>query len=424
MNFIDTYFTGKERPALFYYGWMVVLVSFVCHMFIFGIPTVMLPLLYGPMSDQFGWSRSDVTILASTKFLSGAIAAFFVGQFIQRFGTKLTTLITSIIVGLTMISFIFITELWHLVVIGAFLGLGSISLVITVKVIVSRWFHGRIGLALGFALLGTSAAGATLTFVMEPLLIKYGWRITVAILSAGIWFFALPLFLFIARESPDDIGVKTEGIKNITNDKNLPAEFLNFAKAVKGKTFIAIGIGVFLIGFVDQGMLQHTVEYIDKDVGLGRDTARWAFSLIMTISILGKVCFGWLFDKIAVKGVMICYLSIGLGVIFAFPVGGIETLIAFCVARGISHGGTVVDVPYLCRQAFGPAILPRTVGTMTMILSAGFAAGPYVTGMMYDHSGNYDSAFYLLIALSLAATVSLFFVRTTYRDWLQKQGEY
>lgn len=423
MNFIDTYFTGKTRPALFYYGWMVVFASFICHMFIFGVPTVMLPLLYGPMSEEFGWSRSDVTILASAKFISGAIAAFFAGQFIQRFGARVTTLITSLIVGLTMICFIFITELWHLAVIGAFLGIGSISLVITVKVIVSRWFHGRIGLALGLALLGTSAAGSTLTFVLEPLLIEYGWRTAVAILSAGIWFFALPFFLFIARERPEDIGVKTEGIKSSskTHEENLPAQFLDFAATVKGKTFIAMSVGVFLIGFVDQGMLQHTVEFIDKDAGLGRELARWTFSTIMLISILGKVCFGWIFDKIAIKGVMLCYLTIGLGVILAFPVGGMETLIVFCIARGISHGGTIVDVPYMCRQAFGPAILPRTVGTMTMILSAGFAAGPYVMGSMYEQSGSYDNAFYLCILLSLVATASLLFVRPVYREWLQKQ---
>tara|TARA_R110002096_G_scaffold426421_1_gene636189 strand:+ start:81459 stop:82652 length:1194 start_codon:yes stop_codon:yes gene_type:complete len=392
-------------------------------MFIFGVPTVMLPLLYGPMNEEFGWSRSDVTILASAKFISGAIAAFFAGQFIQRFGARVTTLITSLIVGLTMICFVFITELWHLAVIGSFLGLGSISLVITVKVIVSRWFHGRIGLALGLALLGTSAAGSTLTFVLEPLLIEYGWRTAVAILSASIWFFALPFFLFIARERPEDIGIKTEGIKsdNKTHEESLPAQFLDFAATVKGKTFIAMSVGVFLIGFVDQGMLQHTVEYIDKDAGLGRELARWTFSTIMLISILGKVCFGWVFDKIAIKGVMICYLTIGLGVILAFPVGGMETLLVFCIARGISHGGTIVDVPYMCRQAFGPEILPRTVGTMTMILSAGFAAGPYVMGALYERSGSYDSAFYLCIALSLVATASLIFVRPAYREWLNEQ---
>jgi MFS family permease len=337
MNFIDIYFTGKTRPALFYYGWMVVFASFICHMFIFGVPTVMLPLLYGPMSEEFGWSRSDVTILASTKFISGAIAAFFAGQFIQRFGARVTTLITSLVVGLTMICFIFITELWHLAVIGMFLGIGSISLVITVKVIVSRWFHGRIGLALGLALLGTSAAGSILTFVLEPLMIEYGWRTAVALLSTGIWFFALPFFLFIARERPEDINLTTEGIEpnSKTREDNLPPQFLNFSQTVKGKTFIAMGVGVFLIGFVDQGMLQHTVEFIDKDAGLGRELARWAFSTIMLISILGKICFGWIFDKIAIKGVMFCYLTIGLGVVLAFPVGGMETLIIFCIARGI-----------------------------------------------------------------------------------------
>ncbi len=43
---------------------------------------------------------------------------------------------------------------------------------------------------------------------MEPLLAEYGWRVTVAILSAGIWFIALPFFFIIAREYPEDMGLK------------------------------------------------------------------------------------------------------------------------------------------------------------------------------------------------------------------------
>ncbi|MBT5072995.1 MAG: MFS transporter [Kordiimonadaceae bacterium] len=424
MKLLEPYFTGTTKPALFYYGWMVVAASFICHMFIFGIPTVMLPLIYGPMGEQFGWSRGDVVILASAKFTAGAVAAFFVGQFIQRYGVKLTAFLSSLIVGFTMIGFLLITELWHLTVIGSLLGVGSISLVICVKVIVSRWFEGRLGLALGLALLGSAAAGSLLTFVLEPLIEGYGWRMAVAILSAGVWFIALPVFMLIAREHPEEMGLKTDGIDTDPGKikREMPDHFMDFAAIVRGKTFIAMSIGIFLIGFVDQGMLQHTVEYIDKEAGLGRDLARYGFSLVFTISIFGKIGFGWLFDKLAIKGVMICYIMIGIGVLLAFPIGGFETLLAFCVARGLSHGGTIVDVPYLARQAYGPALLPRTIGTLTMILSCGFALGPYVMGRMYDSTGSYDSAFYLCMVMAGVATVSLMFVRPAYREWLREQA--
>ncbi|MDG1707660.1 MAG: MFS transporter, partial [Emcibacteraceae bacterium] len=267
MSIIDTYFSGKDRPAPFYYGWMVVFASLICHLFIFGVPTIMLPQLYGPMTEQFGWSRGDVTVLASAKFISGAIAAFFVGQFIQKYGVRITAFLTSLLVGFSMMSFIFITEIWHLALIGTFLGIGSISLVITIKVLVSRWFQGSLGLALGLALLGTSIAGSLLTFVLEPLLIEFGWRMAVAFLSAGIWFVALPVFMFIAREYPDDMGLKTEGVSDKVKSalKDLPQNFFDFVGTVKSTTFIAMSIGVFLIGFVDQGLLQHTVEFLDKD---------------------------------------------------------------------------------------------------------------------------------------------------------------
>lgn len=423
MRIIDAYFSDKDRPAPFYYGWMIVFASLICHLFIFGVPTIMLPQIYGPMTQQFDWSRSDVTILASAKFISGAIAAFFIGEFIQKFGVRLTAFLTSFVVGLSMISFIFISEIWHLAVVGVFLGIGSLSLVITIKVLVSRWFQGSLGLALGLALLGTSIAGSTLTFILEPLLNAYGWRVAVAILSAGIWLIALPTFMIITREYPDDMGLKTEGVSDKARSaiKDLPPHFFDFAGTIKGTTFIAMSIGVFLIGFVDQGLLQHTVEFLDKDAGLGRDMARYGFSLLMTISLLGKVGFGWLFDRLAIKGVIICYLSIGLGVLLAFPVGGLETLVAFAIARGLSHGGTIVDVPYLCRQAFGPAILARTIGTMTMILSAGFAIGPYVIGYIYDYTGSYNNALYLCFVMALVAALSLKWVKPKYRNWLKEQ---
>lgn len=423
MGLIENHFSGKERPALFYYGWVVVFVSFLCHMFIFAVPTLMLPQLYGPMIEQTGWSRSDVVLLASAKFTSGAIAAYFTGQFIQRFGTRVTTVIAALITGLAMISFLFITEIWHLIVIGALLGVGSLSLVINIKVLVSRWFQGNLGLALGFALLGTAGVGASLTFVLEPLINAFGWRMSVAILSTGIWFIALPAFLLVVRERPQDIGLKTEGIEIDANsaENRLPDRFKEFVGALKTRTFVAMSVGVFLIGFVDQTMIQLTIEYLDKDVGLGRDDARYAYTAIMTIGLLGKVGFGWLFDRLAVNGVIICYITMGLGVALAFPIGGLETLIAFCVVRGISHGGTIVDVPYLCRQAFGPAILARTIGTMTMVLSAGFALGPYLVGRMYEADGNYYNAFIMCIAFSLIAALSLKWVTLDYKNWLENQ---
>ena len=230
MRVIDTYFSNKDRPAPFYYGWMIVFASLICHLFIFGVPTIMLPQIYGPMTQQFDWSRSDVTILASAKFISGAIAAFFIGEFIQKFGVRLTAFLTSFVVGISLMSFIFISEIWHLAVVGVFLGIGSLSLVITIKVLVSRWFQGSLGLALGLALMGTSIAGSTLTFVLEPLLDAYGWRVAVAILSAGIWFIALPIFMIIAREYPDDMGLKTEGVSDKAKSaiKDLPAHFFDF----------------------------------------------------------------------------------------------------------------------------------------------------------------------------------------------------
>ena len=39
-----------------YYGWWNAVASMVCLMLIFGVPTVLLPFVYGPVIDEFGWT--------------------------------------------------------------------------------------------------------------------------------------------------------------------------------------------------------------------------------------------------------------------------------------------------------------------------------------------------------------------------------
>jgi cyanate permease len=60
---------------------------------------------------------------------------------------------------------------------------------------------------------------------------------------------------------------------------------------------------------------------------------------------------------------------------------------------------------------------------MTMILSTGFAVGPYVIGRIYDSTGSYDDAFYLCIVFTVLAATSLIWVRPAYREWLQEQPD-
>ena len=158
-----------------------------------------------------------------------------------------------------------------------------------------------------------------------------------------------------------------------------------------------------LIGFVDQAMAQHFVLFLDKDVELGLAAAAGAASIASLISCGGKVGFGWVYDKLSVRGVMICYMLMAIAALIAIPVEGTILLGALLLTRGLAHGGAIVDIPVMSKHCFGPKLLGRTIGLLTACVTLGFAAGPPVVGYLYNTQGTYRYAFMMLAAMAIAA---------------------
>ena len=166
----------------------------------FGVPTFMMPVLYSPIIDEFGWSRTQVTLIATMKFGAGAVIGLLFGVLLDRMSIRKIVLFAGALSGLAMISFLAIQSLATYYLIGLGLGLGAVGVMIAMKVLVSRRFRKQQGFAMGAALIGTSVAG-TLTPVVAVYLIEMiGWRETAAVMSAGIWFIALPAFLWIVKD--------------------------------------------------------------------------------------------------------------------------------------------------------------------------------------------------------------------------------
>ena len=91
-----------------YYGWWNAIASFVCLMLIFGVPTVLLPFVYGPVIDEFGWTRAQVTGIASFKFTAAALSAFVTGFVVDRFGVRVVIVVCCFLTGAGMCGFLWV----------------------------------------------------------------------------------------------------------------------------------------------------------------------------------------------------------------------------------------------------------------------------------------------------------------------------
>lgn len=407
-----------------YPGWKVVAVGFVVFFFAYGGPTATLPMVYDEVMREFGWTRTQATLLYTYKDITGAIMTIFlIGPLVDRFGLKPVLLgaLTAEAVGLA--AFSAIDSLWSYYVVGFLIGLGQGAVLLGVKLLVSRWFMRNLGLASGVAIVGASVGGVLFPFITNSLLESIGWRMTFASLSLGLFLVSIPLCL-IVRQNPSEEDIFPDALpaaRTAAAAEAFRAAELDFSYGtlVRQPAFWCITIGITLIAAVDQGLFQHSVLYLTREVGLSRTVAATALSVTFLTGVFARFAAGRFFDALSVRGAALWYVLIALVIILAFPMQGIITAMVFAVGRGVAHGGLVVESPVIAKHVYGPKFMNRVLPVLTGCFALGSSVGPVTLALIYDHSGSYKPGFILFILLALLAALLLWQVRPLYRDRLR-----
>src|SRR4029450_10251410 len=94
---------------------------------------------------------------------------------------------------------------------GAFMGGYVFSGPLPHQVILSQWVRRRRGLAIGVAYLGLGLGGAiSQKYVALPLIDRFGWRLALILIGAGI-LAIVPLLLLAGRNRPVGKGLCPDG---------------------------------------------------------------------------------------------------------------------------------------------------------------------------------------------------------------------
>jgi OFA family oxalate/formate antiporter-like MFS transporter len=395
-------------------NWPILAVAFVLVFLAFGIPTYSLPFMYGPAMEEFGWSNAQVNLLSTAKFLIGAVAALGMGILVDRIGGRWAVLIGAATGGVAMALFLFATNLPVYYLAGAMLGFSASSIVAAMKVIIARLYTIHQGAAMGIVLTATSTGGIVMPWIWAPALEVTNWRYIIAALSVGPFLIAVPLWLVFVAKS------KTMGplIDAPTVNKNNATTWQHFRLISRDRNFWLIAAGIFLVSAVDQAIQQNTVQFLRVDKGLDMTgTIAGAASLVAVVGVVGKIGSGWFYDRFSIRGITAMYVLLSVSTFLILPVAGPASLLVFIVARGIAHGGMIVDVPILTRHYFGMERIGLTIGIMSVAVNLGFAAGPPVLGWLADiNGGSFVNGVIIYGVVAAVATLTLLPVRP--RHWV------
>ncbi|MDP7240558.1 MAG: MFS transporter, partial [Dehalococcoidia bacterium] len=168
--------TNTHRPR-FFYGWVIVAGAFAMYMLNQAAFTWGFTVFVDPLSQEFGWSRTSITIAWALSLGWGLVVAPWIGRAYDRYGPRWITALGGLLGGLGWLLIPTVHSYWLFLVYFVLLvgtGInGAIGLSGTATI--AQWLKVRRSLAMGIYFTGSGGAGILLIPGMSLLIGQYGW---------------------------------------------------------------------------------------------------------------------------------------------------------------------------------------------------------------------------------------------------------
>jgi len=351
-----------------------------------------------PMAAEFDWSRSTLSLAVLVFLVVSSMCMYLSGRLADKFG--LTYILASGLfisaLGIGLISAV--VAPWQAFVLYGFVfafgnGLTSIT---PVGVLISRWFSGRMGTANATAISGMGFGQLIMIALLAVVMVQSGWRPVYFWL--GMANLALVPFVLVAlrnRISDDDNG----------SGKPAPLTGMDFAQARKTAYFRRLTIVYIICGFQDFFIATHMVAFA-QDNGVGDLFAGNILAFMGLAGLIGVLIAGIWSDKAnPLQPTLACFILrvavFGLILIDQSTIA----IVVFAMAYGITFWATAPLTVIFARDAFGLKHVGAVTGFVTMAHHMAGGLGAYAGGLLFDRSGDYMSAFILMLVLSVAGVV-------------------
>ena len=404
----------------FFYGWIIVAVGFVTMAIGVNARTAF-SLLFPPILDEYGWERGVTAGVFSFGFFVSAMLSPLVGRLMDRRGPRVVIEMGVLVMAAGLMLAPFAGRPWHLyATLGALVGGGGNCLGYTGQsLFLPNWFVRRRGLAASLTFSGVGVGSIVLLPWLQSLIARAGWRAacwTLGLLILGV---LVPLNLLLKR-SPADLGLQPDG--DLTSHRAAVSERLRvvdpawaavdwtLGRALRTARFWWIAVGYFFGLFAWYAVQVHQTKYL-VEIGFGSTHAAWALGFVSLVAVPGQIALGHLSDRIGREwvwtigslGFVLCLLAL-----LALRHAPTEPLLYFMViSQGMLGYSLTSVIGAIPKEIFEGRHYGTVFGTLMLAAIVGGAAGPWVTGALYDITGSYTPAFSIAAAGSVLSALAI-----------------
>lgn len=388
------------RRLPFFYGWVILACVCLASIARTGPAVATLSLFVEPMTGEFGWSRTALSGAVSLGGVLAALSSPYIGGLLDRSGPRL---ILCVAVITTSVTILLLSQINSLVAFYALFCIARLNFAgpfdLGIYGAVSNWFVARRALATSLVTLAGMAGLVIMPLIGYFAMQSHGWRggwlaVGTAVLVIGL----LPCWLLLVRR-PEDLGLLPDGAVAATaasdadaaRAKAAPAEEPDFTRgeAMRTRAFWMLALFTAMVYPVQAGVSLHQAAHLVES-GLSPAIVVSTVTVFSLGSAALGLAFGGLIRWIGVRASLVltgAFLAAGAG-IMATVATPTQAMIA-ATLFGMGVGGMHTVLPVAWADYFGRKNYGAIRGVSLTIQVTAQAAGPLLSGVLRDVSGNY-----------------------------------
>jgi MFS family permease len=391
-----------------FYGWWILLAMAMLRVVASGFGNNVRSLLVLPLEEEFGASRTEVSLMATGGSIAVAVTGPLGGWLMDRYGTR-TVMLLALVVTVAGYFLLSITNaLWQVIFIFTVpLGVAyNWAILNSGAPVLNNWFNRQKARALSLLNVG-HGAGALLLPVMAFLITDLGWR--PAMVIAGFIMLGVGLVVVaVTRNTPEEMDLTPDGDPVPSRASNQPSASLEgviYRDAIRTVFFWTIAIGSACMLFINLSVVFHMVPIVQsRGESEGFGATLLSLQLFMTVPIV--LVTAWGADR--VDGTKVLVAMMALTTIGVLVLIAADTLIVYVVAMTLlAFGGSNWPILWaVLGHKYGRRNYNAIRMSIYSVLILGMSAGPLLAGVSYDATGSYSLWLQVLVGVGLGGIVT------------------
>ncbi len=349
-----------------------------------------------PVTEHFGFSRSEFSLISSIISAVGIIGNLTYNMVYERFGIKFIVGGGTLFFALAYFSYYKAASLTVFYIGAVFLGIGIVyCATLTFSILVNKWFTEKRGLILGIIFAGSGLGGSVFSPLVARIITNYGFSSSYLAVSIILFILFVPISLMI--KEPDEVFEESE----IEQKDNIMSTKTPMRDLLKKPHIMSSMICLFFMGFLLAPLLSITPAHM-TDRNFNYIFASKISGAIMLVLAFSKVLLGVVNDRFGIK------ISMSIGLI-TFILSALLLLFMnneviawlYSLSYGTSFATLSVLLPLFILAVAGEEDYTAIIGIGISLMSAGVAVGTPALNISYDLMGSYDLALAIFAVLGL-----------------------